>query len=783
MKNDLNQSKVPLISKLAYGMGDVGCNFSWMFVGNFLMIFYTDVFGISMSAVATLMLFSRFWDAINDPIIGGLSDKTHTRWGRYRPWLLFAAPLTALVLILTFWAHPDWSQTHKIIYMAVTYCILVLGYTCVNIPYGTLCGAMTQNMTERAQINTSRSVSAMIAIGIINIITIPLIEWLGNGNARQGYLLIAILYGTIFAVCHIFCFAKTKEVVEVPVAQKIPLRLQLQAVAKNKPYLLALLGQVLFGFILYGRNADLLYYFTYVENDAVLFTYYSMAIIIPSIIGAACFPKVFQLTSNKGWAASVFAFGTGITIIALFFFSPVTSPIPFYLFAALSQFFFSGFNTAIYAIIPDCVEYGEWRTGIRNDGFQYAFISLGNKIGMALGTALLALSLGWAGYEANTTQNEAVVAIMRHSFSTIPGILWVVTALALFFYKLDKRSYNRILAVIKYRFLKRKKNQREYDVIALGELLVDFNALHSNDFDSVVYESNPGGAPCNVLAMLSNLQKRTAFIGKVGDDFLGHALQQRIVRMGISTEGLSKDKKRNTTLAFLNDSKTYPHQYLFYRNRTADMNLDEGDVDADMLSRTRIFHFGSLSFTHKRCRKATRKAIKAAKSKHRLISFDPNYRPVLWPGEEEARKWMLYGCSVCDILKVEASELAFITQQTTIQNGVDFLQKHYSISLILVTSGEAGSQAFMGNRKVYQEAFLTNRTIDTTGAGDTFLGCCLAYILEQGMELSDHQLQEMLFRANAAASLETTRKGAIRAMPTQAELEDYLKQLTSFQFK
>ena len=780
MKNDLNQSKVPLISKLAYGMGDVGCNFSWMFVGNFLMIFYTDVFGISMSAVATLMLFSRFWDAINDPIIGGLSDKTHTRWGRYRPWLLFAAPLTALVLILTFWAHPDWSQTHKIIYMAVTYCIMVLGYTCVNIPYGTLCGAMTQNMTERAQINTSRSVSAMIAIGIINIITIPLIEWLGNGNARQGYLLIAILYGTIFAVCHIFCFAKTKEVVEVPVAQKIPLRLQLQAVAKNKPYLLALLGQVLFGFILYGRNADLLYYFTYVENDAVLFTYYSMAIIIPSIIGAACFPKVFQLTSNKGWAASVFAFGTGITIIALFFFSPVTSPIPFYLFAALSQFFFSGFNTAIYAIIPDCVEYGEWRTGIRNDGFQYAFISLGNKIGMALGTALLALSLGWAGYEANTTQNEAVVAIMRHSFSTIPGILWVVTALALFFYKLDKRSYNRILAVIKYRFLKRKKNQREYDVIALGELLVDFNALHSNDFDSVVYESNPGGAPCNVLAMLSNLQKRTAFIGKVGDDFLGHALQQRIVRMGISTEGLSKDKKRNTTLAFLNDSKTYPHQYLFYRNRTADMNLDEGDVDADMLSRTRIFHFGSLSFTHKRCRKATRKAIKAAKSKHRLISFDPNYRPVLWPGEEEARKWMLYGCSVCDILKVEASELAFITQQTTIQNGVDFLQKHYSISLILVTSGEAGSQAFMGSRKVYQEAFLTNRTIDTTGAGDTFLGCCLAYILEQGMELSDHQLQEMLFRANAAASLETTRKGAIRAMPTQAELEDYLKQLTSF---
>ena len=169
-------------------MGDVGCNFSWMFVGNFLMIFYTDVFGIEMSAVAGLMLFSRFWDAINDPVIGGLSDKTYTRWGRYRPWLLIAAPLTALVLMLTFWAHLDWSSTAKIIYMAVTYCILVLGYTCVNIPYGTLCGAMTQNIEERAKINTFRSVSAMIAIGIINIITVPLIAALGKGTRHYSAL-------------------------------------------------------------------------------------------------------------------------------------------------------------------------------------------------------------------------------------------------------------------------------------------------------------------------------------------------------------------------------------------------------------------------------------------------------------------------------------------------------------------------------------------------------------------------------------------------------------------
>lgn len=451
MDNISKQIKVPFISKLAYGMGDVGCNFSWMFVGNFLMIFYTDVFGISMGAVATLMLLARIWDAVNDPIIGGLSDRTHSRWGRYRPWLLICAPLTAIVLTLTFWAHPQWSQTSKIVYMSITYSVLVLGYTCVNIPYGTLCGAMTQDIEERAKINTSRSVSAMVAIGIINIITIPLIEFFGKGNMQRGYLLIAILYGAIFAACHIFCFSKTKEVVEPPVKQKYPIKLQLKAAIQNKPYLLALLGQALFGFILYGRNADMLYYFTYVEGSAALFSFYSLAIIVPSIIGAACFPLVFKWTSNKGWAASVFSLGTGVTMVALYFFSPNSSPIPFYTFAALSQFFFSGFNTAIYAIIPDCVEYGQWKTGIRNDGFQYSFISLGNKIGMALGTSLLAIVLSTAGYVSNVAQNQDVLSAMHHAFSTIPGVLWVITAGVLLFYRLDKKKYNRIVNILKYR--------------------------------------------------------------------------------------------------------------------------------------------------------------------------------------------------------------------------------------------------------------------------------------------------------------------------------------------
>lgn len=455
MQSSKNQSDrqghLPFISKFAYGMGDVGCNFSWMFVGNFLMIFYTDVCGIGMAAVSMLVLVARIWDAVKDPVVGSLADRTRSRWGRYRPWLLFGAPLTAVVLVLTFWAHPSWPGAAQSVYMYATYCLLVLGYACVNIPYGTLCGALTQNIGERAQVNTARSVCAMIAINVINIITLPLIGAFGGSDAARGYLLVAVLYGAIFTLCSWLSFAKTKEVVQAPPRQKLSLKLQLAAAWQNKPYLVALAGQFLFGITLYGRSADLLYYFKYVEGNEALFTVYSTILIAPSILGAAAFPFVFEKLGNKGHAAALFAAGTGVSLVALYFFSAVSAPVPFYLLSALSQFFYCAFNTAIYAVVPDCVEYGEWKTGVRNDGFQYSVVSLCNKLGMAVGTAALAGALGAFGFVPNQAQNATVQAVMGGAFSLVPGVLWLVTAAVLLLYRINRQSYAQIMADLEAR--------------------------------------------------------------------------------------------------------------------------------------------------------------------------------------------------------------------------------------------------------------------------------------------------------------------------------------------
>ena len=318
-------------------------------------------------------------------------------------------------------------------------------------------------------------------------------------------------------------------------------------------------------------------------------------------------------------------------------------------------------------------------------------------------------------------------------------------------------------------------NDKKFDVVALGELLIDFTEYAKSDRGNKIFEANPGGAPCNVLALLQKLGKKTAFIGKVGNDQFGRILCETINSIGIDSSNLIFDNEIPTTLAFVGKTPDGDREFSFYRNPGADMMLNADEVDEDLLKNAKIFHFGTLSMTHETVRGATISAIKKAKENGAIISLDPNLREPLWKSLDEAKTQMKAALSYCDILKISDNEIEFLTGETDFDEGVKKIREEYDIPLICVTLGKDGSRAYYNNIKVVASGFYQENIVDTTGAGDTFCGSVLNYICENGLEnLSEKQIEEMITFANAAASLVTTKAGAILSMPTEAEIEKLL---------
>ena len=318
-------------------------------------------------------------------------------------------------------------------------------------------------------------------------------------------------------------------------------------------------------------------------------------------------------------------------------------------------------------------------------------------------------------------------------------------------------------------------NDKKFDVVALGELLIDFTEYARSDRGNKLFEANPGGAPCNVLALLQKLGKKTAFIGKVGNDQFGRILCETINSIGIDSSNLVFDNEIPTTLAFVGKTPDGDREFSFYRNPGADMMLNADEVDEDLLKNAKIFHFGTLSMTHEAVREATISAIKKAKENGAIISLDPNLREPLWKSLDEAKTQMKDALSYCDILKISDNEIEFLTGETDFDEGVKKIREKYDIPLICVTMGKDGSRAYYNDIKVVAGGFYQENIVDTTGAGDTFCGSVLNYICENGLEnLSEKQIEEMITFANAAASLVTTKAGAILSMPTEAEIEKLL---------
>ena len=315
-------------------------------------------------------------------------------------------------------------------------------------------------------------------------------------------------------------------------------------------------------------------------------------------------------------------------------------------------------------------------------------------------------------------------------------------------------------------------NNKPFDVTALGELLVDFTQNGLSEQGNLLFEANPGGAPANVLAMLCKLDKRCAFIGKVGRDAFGELLAETVSGLGVDTRGLKRDAGIPTTLALVHTLPGGDRDFSFYRKPGADILLSAEELDEELLTGCRIFHFGTLSLTDEPVRSATRAAVKQAREAGALISFDPNLRAPLWRSMDEAKAAIRWGLGQCDILKIADNELEFMTGETDFDRGAALLRAEYpNIRLVNVTAGADGSYSYYGAFRVFVPACRLGGVVETTGAGDTFCACVLNYVLENGLDgLAETQLAEMLRFANTAAYLVTTRKGAIRSMPEPAEV-------------
>ena len=316
---------------------------------------------------------------------------------------------------------------------------------------------------------------------------------------------------------------------------------------------------------------------------------------------------------------------------------------------------------------------------------------------------------------------------------------------------------------------------KNFEVVALGELLIDFTDNGVSEQGNTIFEANPGGAPCNVLAMLNKAGRKTAFIGKVGQDIFGNKLKATLDEVGIDTSNLILDEDARTTLAFVQTFEDGDRDFSFYRNPGADMMLKKEDINADLIRDAKIFHYGTLSLTHDDVREATKEAIKIAKESGCIISCDPNLRPPLWKTLDDAWVQIDYALSQCDVLKISDNEIQWFTGEEDFDAGIAKLRSKYNIPLIMLSMGRDGSRAYYKDLRVEVAPFIQENTIETTGAGDTFGACCLHHVLKYGLDnLDEEKLTEMLTFANAAASIITTRKGALRVMPEVEEVESFI---------
>jgi sugar (glycoside-pentoside-hexuronide) transporter len=442
--------KIPFMRKVLYNLGDVGNSFSWGFVASFLVIFYTDVFGISAAAVSLMLLISRLWDGLNDPIVGIMADRTVTKWGRYRPWILFGMVPLAIFTVLTFWAHPEFSPSGKLIYAYITYFFLSFFNTCVIVPHASLISAMTQDPNERSKLAGMRMAFGFIGNTIVGILVVNMVPFFGQGDNVKGYLYTAFVMAFVLAIpMFTIDFLGTKEVVNPPRNQlKVSTKKLIAGALKNKYLIMCCVAIFIVGLGHYTRMTSLMYYFTYVIRDRSLIAGYMLFLNLPFVAGALSASLISKKLGNKGKTFAYASFSAGISMILGFWFTPIDNPMAFYTLAIMTGFFTGIMGGSAFSMVPDTVEYGQLITGERTAGFNQSFTTFWNTIGIAIGSAGVALMLSILGYIPNVDQTASVLNGIRMTMFVFPGIITFFGGIMFLFYKLDFVMFDRIVSML-----------------------------------------------------------------------------------------------------------------------------------------------------------------------------------------------------------------------------------------------------------------------------------------------------------------------------------------------
>ncbi|MEA4945682.1 MAG: glycoside-pentoside-hexuronide (GPH):cation symporter [Propionicimonas sp.] len=447
----VSMPKASIWRKLGYAIGEIGYNGMWYVVSAFLLVFYTDVFLIPAATVSTFVLIIRLADAIVDPIAGSIADRTRTRFGRYRPYLI-AGPLAMIItLTLTFWAHPDWAMPGKIAYAIVTFALAAIASTFTNMPYGALNAVLTLDTDERLSFASWRFVMVSVGNALIGLAVVPLLEFFskGPGGAVQGYVMTVPTVGIVAFIIFVICFLSTREVVQPKAGVAAPKMKDLwRSVLHNRPLQIVVLGFFLFGFLAYGRIAVMAYFFQYNIGDLGQFGPFNLVINMTGLVGSLLAPVLLKWipSGNKARVVIIACLWQVGWYVASYFVAAADTMGWFFVFSGLAGLGYGVLLTMIYGMVPDTVEYGEVKSGIRSEGFNYAFTSLAMKWGGAAGPAVLGFLLAAYGYLPNAQQNEGVLAVIALSLTILPAVLTLIVAIPFFWYRIDRNSHHEMVS-------------------------------------------------------------------------------------------------------------------------------------------------------------------------------------------------------------------------------------------------------------------------------------------------------------------------------------------------